>query len=85
MADVATLEAAMAGCAAVVHLAAVASVQASVEDPVGTHRANFIGTLNLCEAMRKAGIKRVVYASSAAVYGANGQGRPSTRSCPRRR
>lgn len=57
------------GCQAVIHLAAVASVQASVDDPIGTHQANFIGTLNLCEAMRSEGIARVVYASSAAVYG----------------
>ena len=74
VADAATLEAAVTGCAAVVHLAAVASVQASVEDPVGTHRANFIGTLNLCEAMRQEGIQRVLFASSAAVYGQNGEG-----------
>ena len=59
---------------AVVHLAAVASVQASVDDPVSTHQSNFVGTLNVCEAMRKAGVKRVVYASSAAVYGNNGEG-----------
>lgn len=62
------------GCKAVVHLAAVASVQASVDDPVRTHQSNFIGTLNVCEAMREAGIKRVVFASSAAVYGNNGEG-----------
>jgi len=62
------------GCQAVVHLAAVASVQASVDDPVRTHQSNFIGTLNVCEAMRKASIKRVVFASSAAVYGNNGEG-----------
>lgn len=60
---------AVKGCQAVIHLAAVASVQASVDDPVGTHQANFIATLNLCEAMRQEGISRVVYASSAAVYG----------------
>lgn len=65
---------AVVGMTAVVHLAAVASVQASVDDPVGTHQSNFVGTLNLCEAMRKAGVKRVVYASSAAVYGNNGEG-----------
>ncbi|MBI6633224.1 NAD-dependent epimerase/dehydratase family protein [Pseudomonas paralactis] len=62
------------GAMAVVHLAAVASVQASVDDPVSTHQSNFVGTLNVCEAMRKAGVKRVVYASSAAVYGNNGEG-----------
>ena len=62
------------GCQAVVHLAAVASVQASVDDPVKTHQSNFIGTLNVCEAMRLNGIKRVLFASSAAVYGNNGEG-----------
>jgi UDP-glucose 4-epimerase len=52
----------------------VASVQASVDDPVRTHQSNFIGTLNVCEAMRQAGVKRVLFASSAAVYGNNGEG-----------
>ena len=66
------------GCQAVAHLAAVASVQASVDDPVKTHQSNFIGTLNVCEAMRQAGIKRVVFASSAAVYGNNGEGQAIT-------
>lgn len=65
---------AVAGCDAVVHLAAVASVQASVDDPVATHQSNFIGTLNVCEAMRLHGVRRVIYASSAAVYGNNGEG-----------
>ncbi len=73
-ADAATLAAALKGCAAVAHLAAVASVQASVDDPVATHQSNFIATLNLCEAMREQGVKRVVFASSAAVYGQNGEG-----------
>ncbi|MFK8402657.1 NAD-dependent epimerase/dehydratase family protein [Pseudomonas sp. BGr12] len=74
VADEAALRGALNGCQGVVHLAAIASVQASVEDPVGTHRANFIGTLNLCEAMRQEGIHRVLFASSAAVYGQNGEG-----------
>lgn len=60
---------AVRGVSAVVHLAAVASVQASIDDPVGTHGANLIGTLNLLEAGRQAGVKRFLYASSAAVYG----------------
>jgi UDP-glucose 4-epimerase len=74
VADAALVARAMQGCSAVAHLAAVASVQASVDDPVKTHQSNFIGTLNVCEAMRLAGINRVVYASSAAVYGNNGEG-----------
>jgi UDP-glucose 4-epimerase len=62
VADGELVKRAAAGCQAVVHLAAVASVQASVDDPVKTHQSNFIGTLNVCEA------------SSAAVYGNNGEG-----------
>ncbi|MGX9569527.1 NAD-dependent epimerase/dehydratase family protein [Pseudomonas sp. CFBP 5748] len=74
VADAALVARAMAGCSAVAHLAAVASVQASVDDPVRTHQSNFIGTLNVCEAMRQSGVKRVLFASSAAVYGNNGEG-----------
>lgn len=74
VADAQLVRRAVEGCAAVVHLAAVASVQASVDDPVGTHRSNLIGTLNVCEAMREAGVRRVVFASSAAIYGNNGEG-----------
>jgi len=74
VADAECVAQAMAGCDAVAHLAAVASVQASVDDPVATHQSNFIGTLNVCEAMRRHGLRRVVFASSAAVYGNNGEG-----------
>ena len=74
VADASVVRRAVQGCRAVVHLAAVASVQASVDDPVGTHQSNFIGTLNVCEAMRAEGVHRVVFASSAAVYGNNGEG-----------
>ncbi len=73
-ADASALSAALQGCTAVAHLAAVASVQASVEDPVATHRSNFMATLALCEAMREQAVRRVVFASSAAVYGQNGEG-----------
>ncbi|POA28979.1 MULTISPECIES: NAD-dependent epimerase/dehydratase family protein [unclassified Pseudomonas] len=74
VADAALVAKVMLGCSAVAHLAAVASVQASVDDPVRTHQSNFIGTLSVCEAMRQAGVKRVLFASSAAVYGNNGEG-----------
>lgn len=57
------------GVGAVVHLAAVASVQASIDQPLETHRTNFDGTLNLLEASRVHGVKRLLYASSAAIYG----------------
>ena len=83
VADAALVAQAVAGCQAVVHLAAVASVQASVDDPVSTHQSNFIGTLNVCEAMRLHGVKRVLFASSAAVYGNNGEGRAIDEETPK--
>ncbi|WP_309676517.1 NAD-dependent epimerase/dehydratase family protein [Pseudomonas sp.] len=83
VADAPTVERAMKDCCAVVHLAAVASVQASVDDPVATHQSNFVGTLNICEAMRQAGVRRVVYASSAAIYGNNGDGLAITEDTPK--
>ena len=83
VADAALVSRVMAGCSAVVHLAAVASVQASVDDPVRTHQSNFIGTLNVCEAMRESGVKRVVFASSAAVYGNNGEGESIVEDTPK--
>ncbi|MCW3149645.1 NAD-dependent epimerase/dehydratase family protein [Stutzerimonas stutzeri] len=82
VADAACVRRAMSGCQAVVHLAAVASVQASVEDPIGTHQSNLIGTLNVCEAMRAEGVTRVLFASSAAVYGNNGEGEAIDESTP---
>ena len=83
VADASLVTRVMAGCSAVVHLAAVASVQASVDDPVRTHQSNFIGTLNVCEGMREAGIKRVIFASSAAVYGNNGEGESIVEDTPK--
>jgi len=53
----------------VFHEAAVASVPKSVEDPLGTQRSNYQGTLNVLEAARKHGAKRLVFAASAAAYG----------------
>ncbi len=67
--DVEIVNRCMQGIDAVVHLAAVASVQASIDDPIRTHQVNFDGTLNLLEAARHLNVKRFVYACSAAVYG----------------
>ncbi len=69
VADPRAAAAATDGSRAVYHLAAVASVQASVEEPVRTHRSNLIGTLMMLEAAAEAGARRFVYAGSAAVYG----------------
>jgi UDP-glucose 4-epimerase len=60
---------AMQGVNVVYHLAALASVQASIESPPATHRICATGTLNVLDAARKAGVRRVVYAASASAYG----------------
>jgi UDP-glucose 4-epimerase len=63
------VEAACEGVDLVFHEAAIASVAASVADPVGTNESNLNGTLYVLEAARKAGVKRLLYAASAAAYG----------------
>ena len=60
---------AMKGCDAVVHLAAVVSEASAVERAAHAHAVNTTGTLNVLEAARRLGIRRVVLASSASVYG----------------
>lgn len=60
---------AMKGVDAVVHLAALPAVVQSIENPLSTFDANIKGTVNLLSACRESGVKRFVYASSAAVYG----------------
>ncbi|MBN8547134.1 MAG: SDR family NAD(P)-dependent oxidoreductase [Ignavibacteria bacterium] len=59
----------MAGCDAVIHLAALASVPASFKNPVETYEVNFMGTQNVLEAALQHKVKRVTFASSSAVYG----------------
>lgn len=54
---------------AVVHLAAMAGVRASVADPVKYYDVNLNGTLTLLEAARAHGCRRFVYASTSSVYG----------------
>ena len=57
------------GCAVVFHQAAIASVPRTIEAPVETNAVNFGGTLNVLEAARAAGSRRVIFAGSAAIYG----------------
>ncbi|MEW9571167.1 UDP-glucose 4-epimerase GalE [Rhodanobacter sp. Si-c] len=54
---------------AVVHFAALSIVADSVRDPERYRRNNVDGTVNLVRAMRQAGVRRLVFSSSAAVYG----------------
>ena len=59
-----------AGAKRVIHLAGL-QVPTCRLDPVGGAAVNVMGTLNLFEAAKESGVERVVYASSAAVYGLN--------------
>ncbi len=51
------------------HQAALASVPRSVENPLETHAACVTGTVNLLDAARRGGVRRVVYAASSSAYG----------------
>jgi len=71
------------GCDVVFHQAAVASVQRSIGHPQETVEVNIGGTVNVLEAARKQGVRRVVFASSAAVYG-DGPESPKVETLPPR-
>jgi UDP-glucose 4-epimerase len=51
------------------HLAAIVSVQESIENPLFSNEVNVKGTLNILESAKQNNLKRVVFSSSAAVYG----------------
>lgn len=70
-----TCRRACAGVDIVLHHAAVASVVRSLEDPVYVDSVNSGGFLTLCAAAAESGVRRMVYASSSAVYG-DGPARP---------
>ncbi len=65
----AALKRAMKDAVTVYHLAAISSVPYSVDNPIETSEVNIIGTQNVLEAARQNNVKRVVYVSSASVYG----------------
>jgi len=67
--DVATCRKAMAGVDYVLHHAALGSVPLSMTDPAETNGVNVDGFINILIAARDAKVKRVVYASTCAVYG----------------
>lgn len=55
----------------VIHLAAMAGVRPSIENPILYQEVNCIGTQNLLEVMKEYGVKNLVMASSSSVYGNN--------------
>lgn len=60
---------AMTGVEVVFHQGADPSVPRSMADPAASYESNVMGTLNVLQAAREAGVRRVVFASSCAVYG----------------
>jgi nucleoside-diphosphate-sugar epimerase len=67
--EAALVERCAAGSDGIFHLAAVASVPKSMAEPAACHNVNVNGWLNVLEAARKLHVPRLVFASSAAVYG----------------
>src|SRR5204863_7544353 len=65
------VHAATRGVEVVFHQGALPSVPRSVQDPLTTGAVNVEGTLNVLLAARDEGVRRVVFASSSSVYGAN--------------
>lgn len=63
------LERAMTGVDVVFHQAAMASVPRSLAEPLASHAACATGTLQVLDAARRAGVRRVVYAGSSSAYG----------------
>lgn len=71
----------------VFHLAASVGRQRSIDNPVLDAQINLIGTTNLLEGIRKHGVKRIVYSSSAAIFGelkstVIDEGHPQEADCP---
>ncbi len=54
---------------AVIHMAGLIVVPDSVKDPILYSRNNFLGTIKFMESMRKVGVKKMIFSSSATVYG----------------
>jgi nucleoside-diphosphate-sugar epimerase len=67
--DLPTVRRAVKGVDCVLHQAAIPSVPRSVDDPLESNSVNVTGTLNLLVAARDTKVKRVVFASSCALYG----------------
>jgi UDP-glucose 4-epimerase len=63
------VERAVDGVEVIFHQAALASVPLSIERPLATHAACVTGTVNLLDAARQAGVRRLVYAGSSSMYG----------------
>lgn len=69
LADFEVARAAVKGAEYVFHQAAIPSVPRSVEEPIESHRSGPTATLNVLEAARQAGVRRLMFAASSSAYG----------------
>ena len=67
--DASLVRSAARGARGIFHEAAQVSVPASIRDPVASYRINVMGTLNVLEAARAEGVRKLVFAASSAAYG----------------
>jgi len=69
IADFQTIEPYFEGVDRVFHIAALADIVPSIQEPLKYHQSNVDGTINVLEASRKHGVKHLVYAASSSCYG----------------
>jgi len=67
--DAETVARAMEGAEVVFHLAASVGNTRSIENPIQDSEVNVIGTLRILEAARRAGVRKIVFSSSAGIFG----------------
>ena len=67
------VEKVMGGIDYVFHLAAHSRIQPSIENPLSAVSVNTMGTMNILEAARQAGVKRVMFSSTSSAYGLTNQ------------
>jgi len=75
------VRAAVKGVDYILHQGALPSVPRSINDPITTNDVNVLGTLNILEAAKEFGVKRVVCASSSSIYG-NSETLPKVETMP---
>lgn len=75
------VRAAVKGVDYILHQGALPSVPRSITDPITSNDVNILGTLNLLEAAREFGVKRVICASSSSIYG-NSESLPKVEEMP---
>ena len=69
IADLRTIKPLFAGVDWVFHMAALADIVPSIQQPLAYHHSNVDGTVSVLEAARAAGVKRVMYTASSSCYG----------------